>query len=731
MPSKLSDKKSKIVVVDPSGAVRQMMTETVRGLGFENVEGKSSIQDVLQHLEADTADWIIAPLMSDQPVNALHLLKIIAEHGDLKSVRLSLFLDDSEKFVLAPAFAQGLLSCHHKPFTKDTLTEELKSLMASLTANSFSEPMTAADYLRQHLKSEKNYSAWADLEKSLLEMYPGNPQILLHLAEPQFNLGKKDLALTTLAQVKLLDTKLADKAMTLAKELFGEEKTLDATAGSSAAGGTNVLGAKSVVIIDSDDAIGQGVEDILKGLGVPNISRFSSGDEAWTKLSSSPEPDLIVLEWRIPKLSGPLLIQRLRHHGFLTVPIVVLSSLLKPDDMPAVREIGIAYIIPKPLKRDVFIPGLIWTMQQERLPTDKQAVERKIRHFLKAGKAEEAQALRAQFLADADVPMGRKRLIEAEFAYAAANYELAKDAAIEALKLTGDNINVLNVLGKAFMRMTNFDAALKCFKKAQELSPNNIERLCLIAESQTELGDNVAAQDSLADAGNLDPDAKAVVEAGAKVAITSGDTEAAKRIMSEMESLDGLVSYMNNKAVAFAKCGQSSDAVELYKKTLASIPDAQTAIKATVNYNLALSQVREGEIDAAILLLTDVLASKEAKVGKKAHALMERLKVAREKGLDFRLNSAAPEVAAKAAPGQPPPSPVDQESQLSSAEDHRKLLAMVEAKRGDLCCYLVFNCTESDLAKIAALQAKPPRFNRRDAIARSEGLGAERAAKAS
>lgn len=732
MSSVLANKKSRVLVVDPSGPVRQMMADTVRSaLGFESVEGKASIQDALAHLEVEQADWIIAPLSADQPANALHLLKICTEHPELKSVRVSLCLDEAERHVLSAAFELGLLSFHSKPFTKDSLTEELKAFQSVLETNAFNEPMTAAHYLRTHLKTQKNHAAQIELEKGLLDLYPGNAKVLFHMVEPSFNLDKKDAAKKTLAQVKTLDPALADQADELSKKLFGEAAPALAAEGNA---GVNLVGANNVVIIDSDDSVSKGVEDLLKSLGVPNTNRFANGEEAWAHLEKAQEPDLILLEWRIPKLSGPMLIQRIRHHGFLNVPIIVLSSLLKPEDMPFVREIGVANIIQKPLNKELFIPGLIWTMQQERLPTESQALERKIRHLLKANKKDDAEPLRAQLLADPHVPLARKRLCEAEFGYATGNYPLARDAGVESLKLAGDSILVLNLLGKTFMRLSQFEAAMKCFKKAQELSPNNIERLCNMAEVQTELGNNAGAQDTLHDAKTLDPDAKQVKDAEVRVEITKGDTNAAKKIMSSLESLDEIVSYMNNKAVAHAKCNLPKEAIELYQKTMNSIPDDRIETLAIVQYNLALALVRSGDIEGAAAILDRVLKHKGAKVGKKAFALKTRIKQALDKGTEFKLHSSDAAEAKTSAPGtaQPAakePSEAEQAAKLSSEDDHRRMLATVEARRGDLCCFMIFHNEEKPDEKVKALLAKVPRFQHRDAIARDEALGADKLAK--
>jgi CheY-like chemotaxis protein/tetratricopeptide (TPR) repeat protein len=723
MTSRLSDKKSKIHVIDPSGPVRQMMVDVIRSsLGFETVEGKATIADALSYLEVDHIDWILVPLMADQPVNALHLLKICTEQPELKHLRVSLILEESETYVLPAAFELGLLSWHSKPFTKDSLTEEMGRLLKTMEEHKFNEPLVAAHYLRQHLKATKNHALQETLEQGLLQVYPGNPQILFELAEPQFHLDKKPQARKALAQVKLLDPNLVPKVDELGKSLFGDEYKIP-PAGADAPSDINVLGLKNVVVIDSDSMVHRSLEDMLKKLGTESVTCFSDGETAFAHLESNPEPDLLIMEWRIPKLSGPMLVQRIRAKGLYSLPIVVLSSLLKADDMPLAREMTIANIVSKPLNKDLLIPALINTLQQERLPTEHAVLERKISNLLAQNKVSDAQPLRDQFLADPSVPHAKKKLIEAKFAFAKADYPAARDAGIEALKHAGDSVIVLNLLGKVFMLLKQHEAALKCLKKAQQASPHNIERMCSIAEVETELGNHTAAKDNIDDAKALDPDSTTVQEAEIKVAITKGDTATAQKLMGELDSLSQLIGYMNNKAVAHAKCGYTQDAVDLYRKTVSSVPEDRSDVKAIVLYNMALAFVRASEFEAAAKELEEVAKFKDSKVAKKAASLQTRLKTSMEKGAAFKL--LGEEAAPAAAPKDGAPAAAN-----PSLDDQRSALAPILAKRGDMCCFMIFNNAKAPDARVNSLFAQAPRFQSRNAIERNESGGAERTKKA-
>jgi CheY-like chemotaxis protein len=727
MSVKFKDKSAKVVVVDANGPLRQLISESIRGLGFEDVSTQSNIADLLNYLETEDADWVLVSMMQDQPVNALHLLKIISENPSLKHVRVTLALEEDESYVLTKAFELGLMSSLYKPFTKDSLPEDLGKLMTTMEENEFDGTFVAADFLREALDKDSDVTAEQKLkfEEDLISVYPGNPSILLSLAKASAKAEKTDQAKSLLAQVKTIRPDWEEKIDALAKESFGEEGIGDVDASSV----FNTLGIKTAVIIDSDETISTAVKEIFEEIGAESIQCFDSGIAAWEWLDANEEPDVIIHEWRIPKLTGPMLIQKIRNKGFYNVPLIVLSSLIKADDMPLAREMGVSNIISKPLNKPDFLSNLIWTIQQERLPSETLSVERKIRSAINAKDQKTVDELLPEFLGSENTPIAKKRTIEAEVAFMKKDYKVAQKAGVEAIKMNGDSIILLNLLGKTFMNLNDYAGALRCFKKAQELSPNNIGRLCNIAESQMEVGDEEAAKETLEDADVLDPDNEQVAEGKVKVALAGGDTETARQVMQHLESLSGIISYMNNKAVAHSKCGFAEEAVEIYKNTIESVPKERNDVQTIVRYNLALALVRQSEFEMSVETLAEVLKDEGSKVFKKAKSLKDRLDKAIEKGESFELRAAEPPKITPNTESEKPAS--DKESAepedttvLNSADDYAQMMAAVEARKGDLCCYMIYIMDKAD-ESINQLLDKQPKFSKRDAIERNESFGAE------
>lgn len=718
--TKFQEKSARVILVDSSGAVRQLLSEVSKSVGFNNSQAVASIQDAHSILETEEVDWLIVPLAADQEVNGLHTLRMMVSFPELKNVRVSLLIDEKEMWCLPKAFEHGLLSYHLKPFTKDSLTKDFEELLKIFEANEWNSTRTSAEYLRKHLRSTTSANELLNLEKTLLEMYPSNSSQLLNLAHAQHLAGQTDPAKITLKQASFIDSSMTQAVEKKATELFGSS---DLTTQNSDQTAGNVFGLQTVVIIDSDEGTRTSTKAIFEGLGVTDIKEYADGETAWKALNEGTEPGIIIMEWRIPQLTGPMLIQRIRSKGFLNVPIIIQSSLIKANDMSIIREMGVANLVQKPTERDTLLKAIIWTVQQDRMPTEHQTIENKIRVYLGAKNIVEAEALIIRYLAEPSISEGRKNVIRAELAYAKDQFEAARDFAIESLKGTTESIFALNILGKSLMTLRQFEAALKCFKKAQSLSPVNLERLVMIAETQAEIGDTEAASESVAKARDIDPDSATANEGELRVALVSGSSDSAKKMLSQMDGINNVISYLNNKAVAHSKCGFSDEGIELYRKTLESIPDDKLDTKAIVTYNMALAKIRKNDLADALTDLNDIIALPGVKVGKKAASLRTRLQASLAANADFALR--------EVDNNMPTPSPTSSETtaveDAKTADSAAVASTAVEIITGDLCCYLVFKTTTDDSDKLKKLLATPPKFKARKAIAREESLNGSKA----
>ncbi|RZA18463.1 MAG: hypothetical protein EOP10_21070, partial [Proteobacteria bacterium] len=332
-----------------------------------------------------------------------------------------------------------------------------------------------------------------------------------------------------------------------------------------------------------------------------------------------------------------------------------------------------------------------------RRPTDKIALERKIRQSLSQKKFEEAEVTLNLYLADPAIGMGHKQLVRGELAYAKAEYEKARDFCVEAMKNGGESILVLNLLGKTMLQLRVLDTALKCFERAQKLAPQNIERLCQMAEIHAELDHTEEADALLEKVDDIDKTGDKADESRAKIALAKGDPNSAKSIMSSLDSIDSVISYMNNRAIAMARCGMVGEGIDQYRKTIDSIPDNQPEMKSIVLYNLALAYLRDDKAELAKVVLLDPVHSETKRVKSRVNKLLSRMASAESKGETLSLPKieapSAPAVVGTGEGGAETGSDIVRTiSTKASAGD--QLLMAIENRAGDRSCYLVYKAPE-------------------------------------
>lgn len=714
MSSNLKNKTIKVVAIDASAPVRQLFADVLRSLGFENVQGIGSIKDLYSLLEVEKVDWIISPVSSDQDFNILHLLQTIIDFPELRHTRVTAILEESELDLIPSLVERGGLGWLTKPFNKDTLTANLKQVLQDLEAFQFNETQYSLHKYDEYLEKKGRHEERIESIKNfILKINPGNPMFLMLLGKAYAGSGKHDLAKIAFKQAITLDPGLTAAAKEVSKTLLGSDEFLNEKIG---VGGANLLGIDSVAIVDPDGAFNSELETALKEAGVPSVNCFGNGEEAWKWLETQEKVGLVIHEWKIPGLTGPLLLQRIRHK-FPMAPVIVATSVFEESDKPLVHEMGVSAIISKPADRPKILNEIIYTIQQDRSPTDVDSLERKIRQSLVGKDFETAGKYRNQVRDDQSIPKARKLKIEAEFFLAENKFTEARDAGVAALKMSSDSIMLLSLLGKCFLRLGDYAASLKCFERAQMLSPMNIGRLCEIASAQSEIGKNAEAQEALDKAKSQDPSSPEVAEASAKVALNSGDVSEARSIMEKMESLSDIISYMNNRAVAHSKSGKSQEGVTLYKKTFDSIPQDRTDVKAIVKYNLALALVKQNSLMDAQNAINDALALGATKIEKKAISLRERIGKSIRDGVDFKLKTN--DILPAAEIGSP--------SELLVKEENSASIEAVEKKAGDLGCYKIVKDTMPHELINKMLQKKQPRFMPRESIKRAETLGVDKA----
>lgn len=699
-----ANREAKVLIVEPQSSVRQLLNEAVRGQGFNNFILVESTKEAIPLLEAEPIDWVITSLFANNPVNSLQLLKLFTQK-EMELPKLTLIVEESETSCLQFAFEMGLLSWIRKPLTRDTIQREIAELVQYYERSGWNSQVTSSRYLHKWLLAQGKEQLSFTFEKMMLEKYPANPVLLFMLGETQFSLKQQEAGFNTLQLLKMTDPRFEKEIQeVIDRESGGKKINLTHTTPNF-----SVFGVSKCLVIEPDDVVRKQIVEILQRCGVTTVVDFADGESGFQWVKEKNQPQLIIQEWRIPKIAGPILLQRFRNEGLSEVPVFIVSSYVQQTDVPLLKEMGAAGVVGKPFEEKRFVDGLLNALLQNSLANDYSVIERRIRQALAAGRRSEADELRVKLDGLKGVTLGIRRYIDAEFAFAENDFNAAREAAIDAARYGNETVLVLNLLGKSLMKLGDFDFALRCFTNAQNLSPQNVERLCNIAETNLELAEQQKRDEAIDKAKEMDADAQVVKETQAKIAITTGDTELAEEALSDLESLVSFFSFMNNKAVAMSKSGKFEGAADLYANVINALKTKKPAEWYVVSYNLALSQIKMENLAKAEATLKYVVENKQSRVYEKAAVLLKKVTqaiAAGEKTVQLNRGSSA-----------------SQPNDSAQSSKNEKLQAMLEKKEFAQCCYGLFSNPDPVPSGIKALVAHLPQFNLRDAI-RFNRLGA-------
>lgn len=701
MDLNFAEKKAKILIVDSQSTIRQLFAETFRKAGFNEIFQVESLTDAIHILEAERIDWLVTSLFADSHINALQILRLAIE-GKTHFYRTTLILDEAEFDCLDAAFEMGLFSYLKKPLTRDSIQNEVNSLLDAYERARWNPVLIATRYIHKWLHNKNKFSHASDLERAMLSQFPANPEVLLLLAETQTKLGQTSAATQAARMVKMIDPKYKAEADTFLTSTNEKEEKPD----------LGVFGISSVAVVIPDDALRATIKNALTSANVKRIDEFSDGLAAANFIKKSDDIHLIVQEWKLPTLAGHVFLQRVRQFKPV-VPIVVMTDSVGDEDKILVMEMGVSDVFPTVPNDKAFIDKLLGVLLSSAMASDYAVQERKFRQALTAGNIDEANALKEKIFSDFTVTQGQRNYVDAELEFYLGNYGKAREQALDALRFGYENVLTLNLLAKALTKLGDLEFALKCFAKAHSMSPQNIERICNIAEVNSELNERTKASESLEAAKTIDDQNPVVQETEAKITITQGDAATSQSALESLDSLSGFFSFMNNKAVVLSKSGKARQAIELYKNVIAALKTRAPEELYVVYYNLALAEVKNNELRPALANLKVIIAHKHNRVFEKANALAKKIEEALSKGQ----NSVTLQTRQPTAPA------------ANNSSTQERLTAVLQEHKVPMCCYGLYYGETTPSAKVRQLYANLPSFKTREAIKREEAMGAEKTLK--
>lgn len=630
MHSLFSDKVGKVMVVHAIDAVRLKMQQTLKGLGFSNIETRPNLHEARRTLANTKIDWVLTTYNRSDKETAISLLEYIGRERAEQNIYVSLFVNEDENSALPLAYMLGILSHHRCYFENDTLRAGIMKLLDVAQKFEFDASLVAASYFRPFLLEQKKTKSLVNLEENLFLKKPERPELLLSLAEAQFLAGMTLDAGISLSRAKEQSPTLGKEANRIKAEYASVKGPTLPTAKEF-----NIF---TVAVIDPDEGVHMSVRGVLSQMGVPTIQSFYDGASAWEWIKKTPGIDLVIMEWKLPKLTGPFLIQRIRQNKHAQFPIVVCSSLVKEEDVALLDEFFVSKTFFKPVDSSKLLSILQWCKQQENKPTELNVSERKIIDALKQNLIEPARKLQVSYNQNIHATQARKNYVEALFKYFEKDFARARDLLqVSTDQVTRDTLPMVNLLGRSLLQLGEFKQALRYFQKAIAINPRNIERLCDISEAYLYLDEIDNAKKNLNLAEGLDGQNDRVLLTKAKQANVPSKLGISFSVINQINDLSELVSYLNNFAIAKIRSGEREQGLEIYEKVLNALPENDFKNRSRVSYNLGLGYVRDNNLKQAAEVLKNVNGTEKG-VSRKARSLLNRVNTAMTNATPVVLN---------------------------------------------------------------------------------------------
>jgi tetratricopeptide (TPR) repeat protein len=639
---KIANKSVHVALLNPYHDSRVAMIKVFHKLGFKHIMICKSVRDLSDRMRKTRVDWIISTLLEEQSIKMpLYLHGLYDDHMHDK-VRISYLLNEKQQPQLPNAFADGLLSWFDLSRMEDARTvqadlEEFFQTLKDCHDRNQHEAFVAAAYFRRYLKKHMIWGDLITLEKALCNNFPLKAENLLALAEAHFLAGEYNRGRLLVQQAQQVAAESLDQAIDELLKKF--PKALLEKQGSIA----ERFDVRNAVIIERDEREALILRQALKRIGIGEVKEFPSFQEAWEAMKNQEEPNLMITEWSSRKgdLSSIQFLQRIRGHGFLKMPLVVMINKLRPQEAQLLNDVHAIQLLQKPLREEHTVMSIAFAIQQAKSPTERKPIEQQIVNCLQTGDRADAYYLRKVYHADNNIPPSRKYYIEAVFNYHHHNYTKARNYLIKGIKLSTTekdkdeikpNLDKTVLLAKCLFRLGDKSVAIQMLEKARERSPYNIAILMALMEMNYDVGNVTQANAAIEEAEKIDSGNAQVIQAGAKLSLLTGRTDQAAQFLAHMDNLTEIITRMNNQAVSFIQSGHFEKGIELYLSAIKSLPPKERDFLGVVYYNLALAFLRNDEIDPGLENLQKSTSFVESRVHRRAVNLSKRIEDSKAAG---------------------------------------------------------------------------------------------------
>jgi DNA-binding response OmpR family regulator len=121
---------------------------------------------------------------------------------------------------------------------------------------------------------------------------------------------------------------------------------------------------KSVMIIEDEPDTAEMFAEMMRLSGFH--VRKAAGSSAAIYMISQEKPDVVVLDWMLPDVSGLEVLRYLRREpGLEQIPVIMVSAKTMPIDINMGMEAGASVYLPKPVAFDELLKAVEQAIQPE------------------------------------------------------------------------------------------------------------------------------------------------------------------------------------------------------------------------------------------------------------------------------------------------------------------------------------------------------------------------------
>ena len=313
------------------------------------------------------------------------------------------------------------------------------------------------------------------------------------------------------------------------------------------------------------------------------------------ELAKEKNYDFIILDWRLSgNIHGAALLNRFRQSKkYETTPILVVSGYLEKKDFALMEEFPFTSSVEKPY-RSIFVLKRIrdlcreaqWFREKaEVLESAAQSLSERPERFIETVEKALDSCPRPLLVAMA----GAKHL------RVHGCFQEALDLVSPFFKKNPDSPRIMSEIGKIYLEMGSVEKAMPYLKKAQQLSPENLERLMDLGGAHLKELEIESAKECFLKGKAVDP-----YNTGVKDGIALAENVDHFFQMTNPSSIpNSFAGLLNAVGIAMVRSGDIEQGLKHYVSALTYV--TTTIDKAKLAFNLALGYLKDVQPDEAKL----------------------------------------------------------------------------------------------------------------------------------